>query len=273
MFFSSPSSSQILAQNLLQTRQKGLEKLHETLKRDRYAMVDSSTIMKWLDADLMSHGTNTREEIPTLQRLWTECPSQRSEGSDIIYHHKKVFHSRYQLDQDLQRETYDIVTDADGTQRQEYNAHNSTSTDGVATQHYKRFYPALPEKWDDNRLLGGARRLFADVAATQRELGMRAPFGSIVYQFCYRTEMDEHYRDPGPEGSTSMARPSRCFSWPTAETLSRGRAERGSGRRIKPRARNPRQKMLSPESCCTIGSRRRFSMHCSSWTNLWHTRH
>lgn len=201
-FYSPSPSLPDPAQTLLQTRQKGLEKLWKTLSRDRYAMVDSSTMIQWLNAELMPHRTNAQQEIPTLQRLWTECPSQRSEGNDIIYHHKKVFHSRYQLDRDLRRETYDIDTDANGTERQEYHAHISTSTGGVATQHYKRFYPALPGTWDDDRLLGAVRRLFADVAAKprQRELGLRAPFGSIVYQFCYRTEMDKHYRDPGPEG-------------------------------------------------------------------------
>merc|ERR1712176_896046 len=176
--------------------------LWDTLNRDRYAMVDSSTMMEWLNADLVSHGTNAREAMPTLQQLWTECPQQRSENGDVIYHHKKVFHSRYQLDQDLKRETYDIETDADGTERQEYNAHVSTSTDGKATQHYKRYYPALPAKWNDDRLLNAVHRLFADVVAKpkQDELGVKAPFGSILYQFCYRTEMDKHWRDPGPEG-------------------------------------------------------------------------
>jgi len=200
--YSSSPSSQTPAQTLLQTRQKGLKKLWNTLSRDRYAMVDSSTMMEWLNADLMPRRTNAQEEIPTIQRLWTECPSQRSENNEIIYQHKKVFHSRYQLDRGLERETYDIDTDADGTERQEYNAHVSTSTNGVATQHYKRYYPALPATWDNDRLLGAVRRLFADVAAKprQRELGVRAPSASVVYQFCYRTEMDRHYRDPGPEG-------------------------------------------------------------------------
>jgi len=110
--------------------------------------------------------------------------------------------------EELLRETYDIVTDNDSTRRQRYDAHVTTSTDGTATQHYTRYYPALPDKWNSDMLLRAIHRLFVEVVAKPRqlEMGIQAPAAGVMYQFCYRTEMSRGSDgevlggDPGPEG-------------------------------------------------------------------------
>lgn len=115
-------------------------------------MVESSVMMDWLDAKLVSHGTSALEVMPQLQ---------------------------------------------------EYNAHASTSTVGKATQHYKRHYPTLPHKLNNNLLLNAVHKLFAEVVSKNRqhELGVQAPCGNIMYQYCYRTKTYKQMILPGPEGA------------------------------------------------------------------------
>merc|ERR1719277_2846643 len=178
--------------DLFEERSRGINDLRERLRRKGFAAVDSTMVREWLNAELAPKGLDAAELMPNLQRLWTECPQQRSSDGEVIYKHKKVFHSRYQLPQGMNsgtagliRETFDIVTDNDGTRRQRYDAHVTTSTDGTATQHYTRYYPALPDKWNDDMLLQAIHHLFVEVVAKPRqlEMGIQAPAGSIMYQF------------------------------------------------------------------------------------------
>jgi len=196
----------------LQRRQHGLDCLRKALRQNSYATVDSETMKSWLTADLLSrHGHTVDEVEPALGQLWFEAPSQRSAGNDIIYKHKKVFHSSYAMQEragtgnlsDTPTQITDgILTDADGTRRQKYVAHSTTSTQDDATEHYTRFYPALPEKWSDHPVMAAFHRLFAEVAseASQHEMNIEPPTGCNLFQFCYRTIHLAGEGDPGPEG-------------------------------------------------------------------------
>lgn len=195
-----------------QMRRQGLARLRTALEKHRFAAVDSETMMEWLNADLASSETTARDAWQDCSQLWAEAPTQTSEGHEVIYTHKKVFHSSYDLqvwDSETgapSRKTEGIVTDADGTQRQRYLVHKTTSTKGEATPHYMRCYPALPEKWDKDPVTTALRRLFAEVVseASQLDMGVQPPVGCELFQFCYRTvhalEKEKLKGDPGPEG-------------------------------------------------------------------------
>lgn len=206
-------TAQIVAGTASKSRKQGLDGLRQALKQHRYAAVDGETIKEWLDADMLPRGTSVEESWSTFKNLWNECPSQRSEDCETIYEHKKVFHSSYEFPpglsdegQRLMRQRDGIVTDEDGTRRQRYFAHETTSTQGEATSHYARYYPALPDKWDNDPMMKAMHRLFAEIYAEpyQRWMGIQPPVGSDMFQFCYRTVMSVDNEilkgDPGPEG-------------------------------------------------------------------------
>lgn len=195
-------------------REEGLNDLRKTLKHHRYASVDGETMKQWLDADLLARRSSVKETSPAFEKLWAEAPPQHSPYGDTIYYHKKVFHSTYDFQASFDnrsglpaRRTHGIVTDKEGVRRQRYDVHKKTDTDGEATSHYVRYYPALPDKWDHDPLVRSVHRLFVDVFAEQHQqwMGVRPPFGNVMFQFCYRTVMSKQNGtwkgDPGPEGA------------------------------------------------------------------------
>jgi len=186
-------------------RAKGLDSLRAELAEKRYASVKGSEMRRWLDADLALRGTSVRKAFPQFKKLWDECPPQVSEGSETIYEHKHVFHSLYDLDGEQGEPTRmreGIVTGEDGMRRQRYVAHETTSTEGNATPHYVRYYPALPDKWDQDPVVRGLRGVFSELCSgpNQEKLGIKRPHGNTIYQFCYRTIVNLTKGDPGPEG-------------------------------------------------------------------------
>jgi len=198
---------------LFDVRKEGIAGLRSSLKKHRYAMVDGETMEAWLNADYLHGGSSVEEAWGTFRQLWDAAPAQLSLDCETIYEHKKVFHSSYDFAAGLRedgqgfvRNTAGIVTDEDGTRRQRYLAHDTTSTKGHATPHFARFYPALPDTWDKDPLVKALHRLFSDVTAEphQRRMGIQQPFASNMFQFCYRTEMSGNHAmrkgDPGPEG-------------------------------------------------------------------------
>lgn len=204
-----PQPTEAEAELAVQRRTEGLARLRKTLRENSYVAVDSETMMEWLNTDVLkSHGTTLDKVQPDFGQLWAEAPTQRSEGSSVIYKHKKVFHSSYSLPDGLGdntpiQQTSGILCDGDGTLRQKYIAHDTTSTQGKATEHYTRFYPALPEKWRGHPVMAALHRLFAEIAAqpSQNEMDIRPPTGCNLFQFCYRTVQTAEAGDPGPEGT------------------------------------------------------------------------
>lgn len=200
-------------ESLSQSRKQGLDGLRNTLNRQRFAAVDSETMKQWLSADLMPRGIAVDSALPITGQLWNESPPQHSDGGELIYNHKKVFHSLYNMeawsgskDDAPPRKPEGIFTDDHGMRRQHYLVHETTSTKGEATSHYNRHYPAIPEKWDEDPLMMALRRLFGEVmsSTSQLEMGIQPPAGATLFQFCYRTVHslagDNLKGDPGPEG-------------------------------------------------------------------------
>ena len=194
-------------------RERGLEKLRETLKKHGYATVNADTMKSWLQSDIGPEPT-INSAMPAFHHIWEESTrSQMSTTFEPIKEHIKMSHAKYNLsvyakasgrNWQPQKNTEYSITDKVGDRWEKFvfDIHKATSSKGNGSTHHIRNFPAAPLKWDKDEVFNAVQRFFAELfaAENQRRMNIQAPAGDNLYVVATRTIINKFGGDPGLEG-------------------------------------------------------------------------